>query len=85
MKNENKLAYPHACANEQSHSIENGMTMLEAFTMAAMQGLCAGVSGEVAVMDGGENLGQLAFNIAKATLSALETKQEPTGDDNPEY
>jgi len=51
-----------------------GLTKLEAFTMAAMQGLCAS-GNEVYQVNGGyvsgDSLGVDAVRIAKATIQAL--------------
>lgn len=49
-----------------------GLTKREHFAGLAMQGLCAGISGEVAGSDGGENLAKLALSIADNLLKQLE-------------
>ena len=51
----------------------SGLTKLEAFTMAAMQGLCANPQ----VVDGRQwtSLQSVAVDIAKATLAELENQE----------
>lgn len=61
--NPNDNAYP-LFANGQ---LRDGLTKLEAFTMAAMQGLCA--NPDLSKRNG--EIGETAVGIAQATLRAL--------------
>lgn len=51
------------------------LTKLEAFTMAAMQGLCVAFGKEIAMQDYATLLATDAIDVAKATLSELSKQQ----------
>jgi hypothetical protein len=73
MSNENKdlPAYPVPPGQGVRFNVNDydGLTKLEAFTMAAMQGLCANPnSWDVS----NETIASASVNLAKATLEALE-------------
>lgn len=73
-------------ANPGAHPIPggvrtfSGMTKLEAFTMAAMQGMCAasGISNRLGNSPGevSEAMARGALRIAKATLDALQKEKQ---------
>lgn len=68
MNNSDRPAYP----TELTHPDRKGLTKLEIFTKAAMQGLCSGLdkcSSERAI-----NISIIAIKIATETLKQLEAK-----------
>ena len=79
MDNNKQAAFPYALPHVESDH-EKGLTKLEAFTMAAMQGLCVAV-GNAIMTDGAltqtqeENLAYMAASIAEATLKELSKHQ----------
>jgi hypothetical protein len=68
MKNQDKPAMPITGMDHQ----HLGLTKLEAFTMAALQGVCVPDDGAIWTEETPKALGEAAVEIAKATLKALE-------------
>ena len=66
MNNQNEPAYPVLDPSDYL-----GLTKMEAFTMAAMHGICAN-SDDRAVGLVAEERAEIAVKIAKATLAELE-------------
>lgn len=60
-------------------SVEIGLTKLEAFTMAAMQGFCSQTSMTVPLCS--ESFAQRAVGLAKSVLDALAKEQGTTSGD----
>lgn len=69
MDNSKAGAYP------TGHEGDPGLTKLERFTMAAMQGLCVTFAKEVAMGKYAQLLAIDAVDVAKATLSELSKHQ----------
>lgn len=70
MENKDKPAYPRSgfelSQNDSGYYYDNGLTKLEAFTMAAMQGLCANTLISESILP------ISAIAIATETLKQLE-------------
>lgn len=78
MKNENKPAYPIAVSERTDTSfMEPGLSKLEAFTMAAMQGICANhyYTYESPIDSHAGGVASTALAQAKATLKLLEDEK----------
>lgn len=82
MNNKDMPAYPvseydihtfgHKTIDETAAFVK-GLTKLEAFTVAAMQGLCANPS--FSLCDGGISVGHAAVCAAEAALAELEKRK----------
>jgi hypothetical protein len=80
MDNPQLPAYPIGPGCSLNYPNENGLTKLEVFTMAAMQGLCANPEAvkyfeTSGVIQCTSDLPKAAANIAKSTLSELSKQQ----------
>jgi hypothetical protein len=75
MDNSQKPAYPVKRFENKTPYLEQGLTKLEIYTMAAMQGLCVVFGKNVATGDYAQLLAKDAVDIAKATLSELSKHQ----------
>lgn len=73
MDNTKQSAYPFVEQGTQYESVSEGMSKLEAFTMAAMQGLCANAM--LSDKMGPDAFAQDAVAIARATLAELQKQQ----------
>lgn len=79
MNNEQQSAYPVVLPHPDA-DYAKGLTKLDAFTMAAIKGLCHMAGTDVLVCGGLtvqqiDNISECAIAIAKATLSKLQNAQ----------
>lgn len=70
MSNANEPAYPHFDTGETG--TRTGLTKLELFTMAAMQGICVNAGRNGHTFDLAEGMARDAVKIARAHLAELE-------------